>query len=351
MKGDNLSAVLYGIDDIRLEQREIPTPADNQLLIRVHTVGICGSDVHYWKNGAIGKFIVNEPMILGHETSGTVAGLGSDVVGFQVGDRVAIEPGVPCRTCIYCKTGKYNLCDGVKFFATPPTDGSLTRFVVFDADFCYKIPDCVTFEEAALLEPLSVAVHSCRRSGVQMGQNVLVQGAGPIGTLCMMTARAMGAKQVVITDLYQQRLELAKKLGAEHIINVHDKNSSEVRDQVVNALGSEPDVTIECTGAQASMESAILATRPGGVIVMVGLGAPRVDLPIIDAAIKEVDIRGVFRYANCYPTALNLVASGRVDLSGLTRARYRLEDAVEAFKRAQEADVIKVFIRCDDSQS
>ncbi|VDL70846.1 unnamed protein product [Nippostrongylus brasiliensis] len=342
MKGDNLSAVLYGIDDIRLEQREIPTPADNQLLIRdSYFSGIPlphirpknipqkKSNVHYWKNGAIGKFIVNEPMILGHETSGTVAGLGSDVVGFQVGDRVAIEPGVPCRTCIYCK-----------FFATPPTDGSLTRFVVFDADFCYKtlfhskklssnlpfrIPDCVTFEEAALLEPLSVAVHSCRR--------------------------AMGAKQVVITDLYQQRLELAKKLGAEHIINVHDKNSSEVRDQVVNALGSEPDVTIECTGAQASMESAILATRPGGVIVMVGLGAPRVDLPIIDAAIKEVDIRGVFRYANCYPTALNLVASGRVDLSGLTRARYRLEDAVEAFKRAQEADVIKVFIRCDDSQS
>ncbi|KAK5973753.1 Sorbitol dehydrogenase [Trichostrongylus colubriformis] len=335
MDVDNLSAVLYGVNDIRLEQKKIPSPADNELLIRVHTVGICGSDVHFWTNGAIGNFIVKEPMVLGHETSGTVAGVGSHVKGFVVGDRVAIEPG------------RYNLCADTKFFATPPTDGSLTRYLAYDADFCYKLPDNVTFEEGALLEPLSVAVHACRRSGLQLGQRVLIQGAGPIGTLCMMTARALGATQVVITDINQARLDLATKLGADFAICVKGKSPAEVRDAVVKALGTEPDVTLECTGAQSCIESAILSTRSGGVVTLVGLGASRVELPLLEAALREVDLRGVFRYVNCYPTALNLVASRRIDLSGLTRAHYTLENTLEAFKRTQKGDVIKVFISCD----
>nr|CDJ81398.1 Alcohol dehydrogenase GroES and Alcohol dehydrogenase domain containing protein [Haemonchus contortus] len=347
MVTDNLSAVLYGVDDIRLEQREIPTPMANQLLIRVHTVGICGSDVHYWTHGAIGNFVVKEPMVLGHETSGTVAGVGSQVKGFAVGDRVAIEPGLPCRHCMHCKTGRYNLCSEMRFFATPPIDGSLARYIVHDADFCFKLPENVTFEEGALLEPLSVAVHACRRSGVQMGQRVLIQGAGPIGTLCWMTAKALGAAEVVITDLIQERLDLAKKLGAKHAICVKNKSPAQVREEVISALGTEPDVTLECTGAQPSIESAILCTRSGGVVVLVGLGASRIELPVVEAAVREVDLRGVFRYVNCYPTALNLVASQTIDLSGLTRAHYTLEDTLNAFKRAQKADVIKVFINCD----
>ncbi|EYC16297.1 hypothetical protein Y032_0034g2912 [Ancylostoma ceylanicum] len=209
-----------------------------------------------------------------------------------------------------------------------------------------RLPDGVTSEEGALLEPLSVAVHACRRAQVQMGQRILVQGAGPVGTLCMMTARAAGATQVVITDLNPGRLELAKKLGADHTICVEGMSANEVRTAVIQYLGAEPEVTIECTGAQSCMESSILATCSGGVIVLVGLGANRDELPIIDSALREVDIRGVFRYANCYPTALNLVASGRIDLSGLTRAHYKLEEAVEAFKRTQQADVMKVFISC-----
>ncbi|KAK6758988.1 hypothetical protein RB195_016297 [Necator americanus] len=346
MSEDNLSAVLYGIDDIRLEQREIPKPAENQLLISVNTVGICGSDVHYWTHGAIGSFVVKEPMVLGHETCGTVVGVGPSVKGFTAGDRVALEPGIPCRGCEHCKTGRYNLCAEMRFFATPPVHGSLARYVVHDADFCYKLPDNVTFEEGALLEPLSVAVHACRRAHLQMGQRILVQGAGPIGTLCMMTARAMGAAEVLITDLDEGRLALAKKLGAEHTLCVKGMSVEQIRGEIIKSLGVEPEVTIECTGAQSCMESSILTTRSGGVIVTIGLGAPRADLPIIDSAIREVDIRGVFRYANCYPTALNLVASGRIDLSGLTRAHYKLEETMEAFKRAQKADVIKVFISC-----
>ncbi|XGW07046.1 hypothetical protein V3C99_016950 [Haemonchus contortus] len=366
MSPDNLSAVMHGVNDLRLEQRKIPVPAGNQLLIsgdqssfsivwlthninlhRIHTVGICGSDVHFLTRGAIGKYVVEKPMVLGHETSGTVAGMGNLVKGFQVGDRVAIEPGVGCRFCMHCKSGRYNLCPDTKFFATPPTDGSLTRYVAYDADFCFKLPANVSYEEGALIEPLSVAVFACRRSGVQMGQRVLVQGAGPIGTLCMMTARALGAAEVVITDLNQNRLDLAMKLGAQHAICVKGKSPAQVKEEIIKSLGTEPDVSMECSGAQSSIESAILSTRSGGVVVLVGLGEDRAELPIVEAALREVDIRGVFRYANCYPTAINLVASRRIDLSGITRAHYQLKDAVEAFQRAQKGDVIKVFIHCD----
>uniref|UniRef100_A0A158P7Z0 Sorbitol dehydrogenase n=1 Tax=Angiostrongylus cantonensis TaxID=6313 RepID=A0A158P7Z0_ANGCA len=312
----------------------------------VHTVGICGSDVHYWTHGSIGSFVVKEPMVLGHETSGTVVGLGSGVKGFKVGDRIALEPGIPCRGCEQCKTGRYNLCPAMRYFSTPPVHGSLARYVVLDADLCYKLPDNVSYEEGALMEPLSVAVHACRRANLQMGQRVLVEGAGPIGILCMMTAKAAGVSEVVITDLESKRLELARKLRADHIVCVKGMSPSDVRSAVIDHLGTEPDVTIECTGAQTCIETAICTTRSGGVIVLVGVGAPRAELPIIESALREVDIRGVFRHANCYPTAINLVSSGRIDLSGLTRAHYTLENTLEAFQRALKADVIKVFISC-----
>ncbi|VDM58439.1 unnamed protein product [Angiostrongylus costaricensis] len=282
----------------------------------VHTVGICGSDVHYWTHGSIGSFVVKKPMVLGHETSGTVFGLGSGVKGFKVGDRIALEPGIPCRGCEQCKTGRYNLCPAMRFFATPPVHGSLARYVVLDADLCYKLPDNVSYEE------------------------------GPIGILCMMTAKAAGVSEVVIIDLESRRLELARTLGADHIICVKEMSPSDVRSAVIDHLGTEPDVTIECTGAHTCIETAIRTTRSGGVIVLVGVGALRAELPIIESALREVDIRGVFRYANCYPSAINLVSSGRIDLSGLTRAHYTLENTQEAFHRALKADVVKVFISC-----
>ncbi|KJH53762.1 putative chlorophyll synthesis pathway protein BchC [Dictyocaulus viviparus] len=346
MSGDNLSAVLFGVKDIRVVQREIPKPNSNQLLISVHTVGICGSDVHYWTHGSIGKYVVKEPMVLGHETSGTVVGMGCDVSGFKVGDRVALEPGIPCRCCDQCKNGRYNLCSAMKFFATPPVHGSLTRYVVLDADFCYKLPENVSFEEGALMEPLSVAVHACKRANIQIGHRVLVEGAGTIGTLCMMAAKAAGASEIVLTDICRSRLEMAKKLGADHTIYVKGMSASDIRSNVIDHLETEPDVTIECTGVHTCIEAAILTTRSGGVIVLVGVGDSRADLPIIESALREVDIRGVFRYANCYPTALNLISSGQVDLSGITRAHYKLENTVEAFQRVLKADVIKVFIDC-----
>ncbi|CAP28417.2 Protein CBG08605 [Caenorhabditis briggsae] len=264
MSEDNLSAVLHGVDDLRLEQVPIPKPGSKQVLVRVHTVGICGSDVHYWTHGAIGPFVVKEPMIVGHETSGVVSEIGSEVQHLKVGDRIAMEPGLPCKLCEHCKTGRYNLCPEMRFFATPPINGTLSRYVVHDADFCFK----------------------------------------------------------------------GKSLEA-------------VRAEIISALGGQqPHVCVECTGAQPSIETAITTTKSGGVIVLVGLGADRVEIPIIESATREVDIRGIFRYVNCYPTAIELLSSGKLDLSGLSRAHYKLEETLEAFKRTQKADVIKVFIQC-----
>lgn len=347
---DNLSAVLYKKDDLRLEQRPIPEPGDNDVQIRVHSVGICGSDVHYWVHGNIGNFVVREPMVLGHETSGTVSKVGKNVEHLKPGDRVAIEPGVPCRHCEFCKTGRYNLCPDVFFCATPPDHGTLTRYYTHPADFCFKLPDHVSFEEGALLEPLSVGVHACRRSHLSLGQTVLICGAGPIGLVCLLTAQAMGASKVVITDIVDNRLERAVQLGASSAINVAAKSVDDIKREIVNALGDLPDVTIECTGAEASIQIGMLGTKSGGTLVLVGLGPSEVKVPLVDAAVREIDIRGIFRYANCYPTALAMVASGKVDVRPLVTHRFRLESAADAFRVAKtgEGGAIKVMIQCNN---
>lgn len=348
IKVDNLSAVLYKKDDLRLEQRPIPEPGDNDVQIQMHSVGICGSDVHYWARGAIGNFVVREPMVLGHESSGKVVKVGKNVKHLKPGDRVAIEPGVPCRFCDFCKGGRYNLCPDVFFCATPPHHGTLTRFYTHAADFCYKLPEHVSFEEAALLEPLSVAVHACRRARLQIGQTVLICGAGPIGLVCLLTAKAMGASKVVITDIMGNRLDSAKLLGADFILNVGGKAAEEVKTAIHQVLGDLPEVTIECTGAESSTQLGMVATKSGGTLVLVGMGPNEVKVPLVDAACREIDIRGIFRYANCYPTALAMVASGKVNVKPLVTHRFRLESAVEAFKTAKSGagGAIKVVINC-----
>ncbi|MFH4983477.1 hypothetical protein AB6A40_010186 [Gnathostoma spinigerum] len=349
MKQNNLSAVLYGKGDLRMVDRPTPSPGPQQLLIRVHTVGICGSDVHYWTHGAIGPFVVHEPMVLGHETSGTVAAVGSAVKGFKVGDRVAVEPGIPCRICRFCKEGRYNLCPEMQFYATPPVHGSLARFVVHDSDFCFRLPDNVTMEEAALLEPLNVAVHACRRAHLTAGQNILVLGAGPIGLLTVLVAKAMGAAKLVITDLLDARLKLAEELGADKALNVSGMKLVDVLAEIEKFLGEKPEVAIECTGAATAIETGIEGVMSGGVVVLVGLGSDRIELPIVNATVREVDLRGVFRYVNCYRTALNMVASGVINLKKVTRAHYTLEQSKEAFERFLKGDVVKVFIHCDET--
>jgi L-iditol 2-dehydrogenase len=349
MSDTNLSAVLYKTGDLRLEERPVPEPGHGEVQIAVNSVGICGSDVHYLTHGAIGDFVVKAPMLLGHESSGTVTKLGVGVTHLKVGDRVAVEPGVPCRHCDFCKRGRYNLCADVKFLATPPYDGNLARYHVHAADFCYKLPDNVSFEEGALLEPLSVGVHACRRASISIGQSVLICGAGPIGLVSLLTAKAMGAATVTVTDISTSRLEFAKKLGADFTFTIEPSvDSRSAADAIAGMIGQQPDVTIECSGAESSLQTGIYATKSGGVMVLVGLGPAEVRVPIVNAAVREVDIRGVFRYANTYPTALAMVASGAVNVKPLVTHRFKLEETLEAFEiaRTGAGGAIKVMIKC-----
>ena len=350
MAKDNLTAILYGINDLRLEQTPIEEPDQDEVLVEMGCVGICGSDVHYLVNGRIGDFVVREPMIIGHESSGTVCKLGKNVKNLKIGDRVAIEPGVPCRTCTFCKEGRYNLCKDIVFCATPPVHGSLRRFYKHAADFCFKLPDHMTLEEGALLEPLSVGVHACKRANIGIGSRVLILGAGPIGLVTLLVAKAMGASKIVITDLLQSRLDVAKTLGADDtFLAKREYTEPETVQKVHELFGEEPDTTIDASGAQASIRLAILATKAGGVVVFVGMGAPEVKIPLIHALIREVDLRGVFRYVNDYADALDLVASGKINVKPLITHNFKLEETVKAFdtSKSGQGGVIKVMIHCN----
>lgn len=345
---ENLSVVLHSKGDLRLENRPVPEPAPNEVLLQMHSVGICGSDVHYLQHGRIGDFVVTKPMVLGHEASGRVLKVGAAVKHLKVGDRVAIEPGVPRETDEFFKNGRYNLSPTIFFCATPPDDGNLCRYYTHSADFCYKLPDNVTFEEGALIEPLSVGIHACRRAGVTLGSTVLICGAGPIGLVCLAVAKAMGASQVVITDLFPERLSVAKELGADFQLTVKKEDKPEqLAERVAEKLGAQPNITIECTGVESCIQTAIYATRSGGVVVLVGLGPSMITVPLVNAAVREVDIRGVFRYCNTWPMAIAMLASGKVNVKPLVTHRFPLEQAVQAFEATRQGLGIKVMLKCD----
>ncbi|XP_020029095.1 sorbitol dehydrogenase [Castor canadensis] len=346
-KAENLSLVVHGPGDIRLENYPIPEPGPNEVLLKMHSVGICGSDVHYWQHGRIGDFVVKKPMVLGHEAAGTVVKLGSSVKHLKPGDRVAIEPGYPRETDEFCKIGRYNLTPSIFFCATPPDDGNLCRFYKHNADFCYKLPDGVTFEEGALIEPLSVGIYACRRGGISLGNKVLVCGAGPIGLVSLLVAKAMGAAQVVVTDLSAPRLSKAKEVGADFILQIAKESPKEVASKVEELLGCKPDVTIECTGVESSVQTGIYATASGGTLVIVGMGSEMISIPLVHAAAREVDIKGVFRYCNTWPMAISMLASKTMNVKPLVTHRFPLEKAVEAFETSKKGVGLKVMIKCD----
>jgi len=340
---ENVVAVLKELRKFSFETREKPKPKPRHVILRVHTVGICGSDVHYWAHGKCGPFEVKGPIVLGHETSAIVDSVGEGVTHLKPGDRVAIEPGVPCRFCEHCRSGRYNLCPDISFLATPPYDGSLATFIEHAADFCYKMPDHMSFEEGALLEPLSVGVHACKRGGVKAGSHVLITGAGPIGLVALLVARASGATKIVVTDVMDNRLEVAKKLGADAVFRADSPN-------VVDQIKAFSSITqaIECSGAEPALILAIRATSPGGKILTIGRSAkPTQNVPLYEASDKEIDILGSFRYHDTYPSALDLVASGLVNVKPLVTHHFSLAQAQEAFEVAEvgKDGAIKVAIQ------
>lgn len=337
----NEGAVLHGINDLRVEPLPFPAPAPGEVVLRVQSVGICGSDDHYLRHGSIGPFVCRAPMVLGHESSAIVHAVHESVTSLAPGDRVAIEPGVPCAACASCAGGRYNLCPDMRFAATPPVDGSLARYISHPARMCYKMPADMTFDTAALLEPLSVGIHATRRAGISLGDSVLVAGCGTVGLLSIVTAKAAGAANIVATDIDRDRLVIAKALGADEVVMVDGSTD-------VAKLGAkmQVDACIECSGADSSVRLCLFAARPGGVAVLVGMGKPETSLPLLDACCREVDIRGVFRYCNTYPAAMRLAS--KVDLSALVTHRFDLKEASKAFDAFHDRGVasLKIIIDC-----
>lgn len=328
------AAVLYGPRDLRIEEVGRPEIGPYDVLVKVSSVGICGSDVHYYTTGRIGEFVVREPMILGHETSGIVETVGAAVTSLSPGDRVALEPGVPCRRCEHCKTGRYNLCPDVRFFATPPVDGSLCEYVVLPADFAYVIPDTLSLDAAALIEPVSVGIHACRRGAVGAGHSVLIAGAGPIGLITLMVAKAFGATRVFVSDVQPHRLQKAKELGAEAVFNV--KEDDVVKEVMAATRGAGVDVAIECAGAEGAFRTCLDTAKSGGVVVLVGLGeAETYRVPMVQLTSKEIDVRGVFRYVYTYPLAIELMIAGKLDVEGIISHRFSFHDVHEAMRYAE----------------
>jgi len=313
------------------EAVSMPEAGAGQVVIKIHTTGICGSDVHYWAHGRCGPFICDGPIVLGHESSGIIHSVGSGVTNLKPGDRVAMEPGVPCRTCAQCTAGRYNLCPKIRFFATPPVDGTLAQFITHPADFCFKLPDNVSFEEGALLEPLSVAVHACQRSHITAGSHVLITGAGPIGLVCLLVSKALGATVIILTDMMENRLEVAKNLGATAAFKANDPDLLTKIGQLANVTQ-----TLECSGSEAALTLAIRATSPGGTIASIGRsGKPTQDIPLFEAMDKEIDFIGSFRYRNSYLKGLELVATGRVNVKPLVTHHFTFDQTQEAFETAE----------------
>lgn len=335
------AAVLRGPGELVVEEREVPRAGPGQVLVRVEAVGICGSDVHYYQHGRVGDFVVRAPMVLGHEPGGTVVALGAGVRGRHEGQRVSIEPGVPCGRCAQCRHGRYNLCPDVSFYATPPVDGALCEYVAVDADFAHPVPDGLGAETAALLEPLSVGVWACRKARISPGARVLVTGAGPIGLVALQTAKAFGASEVVVTDVAPHRLALAAELGATGTLDVSEQRLAD--------SGFEPDTLLECSGVAAAAEEALRTVGRAGRAVLVGMGGDTVPLPLAHVQSHEIEVTGTFRYANTWPTAISLAASGEVDLERLISHRYGLRDAERALTvAADDPTAVKPLIRPQD---
>jgi D-xylulose reductase len=318
-----------------LNIRDIDLPlavGPDELRIRIHTVGVCGSDVHYYTHGRIGPYVVNAPMVLGHEAAGTIVEIGSEVTGFNIGDRVCMEPGIPDLSSRSSKLGQYNVDPAVRFWATPPIHGVLTPEVVHPAAFTYKLPENVSFAEGAMVEPFAIGMQAASRAGITPGDVGAVIGAGPIGIMVALAALAGGCSRVYISDFSAEKLTIAA--GYEGIIPVNLKSQRYPDVIARETAGWGADVVFEASGSPRAYDSIFSLVRPGGTVVLVGLPVEPVAFDVPAAISREVRIETVFRYANIFDRALNLIASGKVDLKPLITGVYDFEDSIKAFERA-----------------
>ncbi|KAJ7255872.1 chaperonin 10-like protein [Mycena haematopus] len=344
------TAVLYGPKDLRVEDRTLWPPQSGQAQVAVLATGLCGSDLHYYLHGRNGDFALQAPLVLGHEAAGIVTAVGPGVKSLVVGQRVAIEAGIMCNKCDYCVEGRYNLCKEMRFCSSaktfPHADGTLQTFMNHPAHVLHPLPENCSFEQAALAEPLSVLLHAARRAQLSKGQTVLVFGVGAIGLLACSVAQSMGAARIVAIDINQARLDFAKTNGfaddtfclpLSDKAKTTDEQLRRAKESIQLALQKfdEPDgfdLVFECTGAEPCIQMSIHAAISGGKVMLIGMGSRNVMLPLSSAALREVDIQGSFRYANTYPAALALLASGKLkNVDALVTHRFSLAQTAQAF--------------------
>ncbi len=340
------AVVLEKIDHIQMRDIEIEeTLGKDDVRIKIESVGICGSDVHYYKHGRIGDFVVNAPMVLGHESSGTIIEVGSDVTNLKVGDRVCMEPGIPNHLSRESMRGMYNIDPSVKFWATPPIHGCLRHDVVHPANLTFKLPDNVSFGEAVLAEPLTLGVHVTRKVGVAPGDTAIVTGAGTIGVIIALSALAAGCSRVIVTDVKQAKLDFLTKHYGDRIIpfNVAD---GDLRSFVYEKFPYGADLYFEASGSPAAITRAVDYITPGGKMVFIGMPQGNVPIDLVALQVKEITMFTIFRYANDYERAINFIASGQINVEPLISKRYPFEQSLEAFEYAASApaDMIKILI-------
>lgn len=339
-------AVMNGVGKMGFVEREIPQPADNEVLVKLEYVGICGSDMHYYETGRIGDYVVEPPFVLGHEPGGVVVEVGKNVTHLKVGDRVALEPGKTCGHCEYCREGRYNLCPDVVFFATPPVDGVFQEYVAHEAALCFKLPENVDTLEGALIEPLAVGFHAANQGGAHAGQTAVVFGAGCIGLVSMMALKAEGVSRVYVVDIMQKRLDKAMELGATGVINSMNTDVQEEIGRLTEGKGV--DLVIETAGMEVTTRQAIHITKKGATIVLVGYSKTgEMTLPLSLALDKELTFKTVFRYRHIYPMAIEAVASGKVNLKGIVSNIFNFDDIQAAMDKSvsDKANIVKSVVK------
>ena len=348
MEGRMKVAVMTDVMKIEMTERDIPKPKEDEVLVKIEYVGVCGSDLHYYENGGIGANIVKPPFVLGHEAGGTVVEVGSSVTHLKVGDRVALEPGKTCGHCEFCKTGRYNLCPDVIFFATPPVDGVFQEYVAHEADLCFKIPDNMDTMEGALIEPLSVGFHATELSDARLGESAIVLGCGCIGLCTIMCLKARGVQEIYVADVMQKRLDKALEVGATRVFN------SQTEDIVAFAKslpGGGVDLVYECAGNRITTLQTARCLKKGGKITLVGV-SPEPVLELDTATLNDVEgtVYSVYRYRNTWPKAIAAVASGDIPLKKIVSHVFDFKDCIEAidYSLKHKDEVIKAVIKMPD---
>ncbi len=325
MKTTMKAAVLTEPGKIVFEERPIPVPGEHEVLVKIKHVGICGSDLHYYEHGRIGNFIVEKPIVLGHESGGEVVEVGKKVTHVKAGDMVALEPGYTCGKCDYCKQGLYNLCPDVVFMATPPYDGAFAEYVAFPADMAFKLPSNMDTLEGALIEPLAVGFHAANQAGAKIGDSAVVLGSGCIGLVTLLALKAMGVSTVYQADVIASRLQMSKNLGATQTFKADEVNVVQAITDITHGQGV--DVVIETAGSQVTTRQTVDLVKRGGKIVLVGM-APEANIQYDFGQLisKEAFIHTVFRYRNLYPAAISAVANGLIPLKRIVTNTYHFNE-------------------------